>query len=102
TDDQLADIIDSAKHYCNDLDRLTNAVRAAIVEEICADNIAHDLPHVAAEMQKLTGRKRLTNKDRKRFAELIRLSITESRKRAKPNKADYVGLWSDVRDSDEG
>ena len=42
SDEELGDLIVSARTYANDLDGITREVRAAIIEEIVADAMSHD------------------------------------------------------------
>lgn len=93
TDEQLGELVDAARTYCGGMDGLTKEVRAAIVEEIMADTVAHD-PMVSAEMQKLMQRKEIKPKHRKRFAELLRGAIARSRSRTEPRPGVFKDIWS--------
>jgi len=93
TDEQLGELVDAARTYCDGMEGLTKEVRAAIVEEIMADTVSHD-PAVAEEMMKLMQRKEVKPKHRKRFAELLRGAIVRSKKRTTPAPGALNGFWS--------
>ncbi|MCB8747157.1 hypothetical protein LHU53_09585 [Rhodoferax sp. U2-2l] len=93
SDEQLGELIDAARTYCDGMEGLTKEVRAAIVEEIVADTVSHD-PAISLEMMKLMQRKEIKPKHRKRFAELLRGAIVRSKKRTTPSPGALNGLWS--------
>lgn len=92
-DDELGELVDAARVYCDGMEGLTREVRAAIVEEVIADAVAHS-PLLADEMTKLMQRKVVKPKHRKKFAELLRLAVVQSRQRSKPPTSALAGLWS--------
>jgi hypothetical protein len=96
TDDQLGALVDAARSYCGGMDGLTKEVRAAIVEEIMAHTISHD-PALVEEMTQLMQRNETKLKHRKRFAELLRAAVVQSRDRSKPPQGMLDNLWSRLK-----
>ncbi len=95
TDAELAEILDSARVFHNDLDGLTQQVRSAIVEEIAVDAMSHN-PVLAAEIQKLMARKDIKPKHRRRFVELLRSAMALRKKETLQRKEQYNNLWSRI------
>ena len=93
SDDELGEIIGSAREYRNGMDGLTKEVRAAIAEEIVADSVSHN-PAIANELMKLMRRDKVTQKHRKRFAELFRKSMVAHQQRSRLSASSFSGLWS--------
>lgn len=96
TDDQLGELVDAARTYCDGMEGLTKEVRAAIVDEIMADTISHD-PAVVEEMAKLMQRKEIEPKHRRRFVELLRRAIVRSKKHKTMAPGPLNGLWSKLK-----
>lgn len=97
SDEELGDLLHSAKQYLTGMEGLTKEVRLAIAEEIAADAISHD-PALGEEMLKLMSKKTVKPKDRKRFAELIRLAIVRQQGRTAPSPRKLQSLWGKVGD----
>lgn len=95
SDEELGDILYSAKQYVSGMEGLTREVREAIAEEIAADAVSHD-PKVAEEMLKLMSKKTVKPKDRQRFAQLMRYAIVRQQKRSKPNLQKLRDSWERV------
>ncbi|RTL55589.1 MAG: hypothetical protein EKK46_06645 [Rhodocyclaceae bacterium] len=93
SDNELGELIGSAREYRNGMDGLTKEVRAAIAEEIVADSVVHN-PAVANEMMKLMRHKKVTQKDRKRFSELLRKTLVAQQQRSHLPASAFSGLWS--------
>lgn len=97
SDEELGDILHSAKQYLTGMEGLTQEVRRAIAEEIAADAVAHD-PKFGEEMLKLVNKKTVMPKDRQRFAQLMRQAIARQRRRTTPDPRKLQGLWEKVRE----
>ena len=93
TDEQLGDLLDSARSFANDLDGLTHHVREAIIEEIAVDAMI-DNPSLTAEIQKLMSKKQIKPKHKRRFAELVRAAISERRRKQSQKSSNYKDLWA--------
>lgn len=100
SDDELGEILLSAKEYISGMEGLTREVREAIAEEIAADAVAHE-PKIAEEMMRLMSKKTVKPKDRQRFAQLMRHAIVKQQKRSKPNLRKLQDAWTKVG-GDEG
>jgi hypothetical protein len=97
SDEELGNIIYSAKQYNTGMEGLTREVREAIAEEIAADAVSHE-PKIAEEMFKLMSKKTVKPKDRQRFAQLMRHAIVRQQRRSKPNLHRLRDIWERVRD----
>lgn len=93
SDDELGELMDSAREYRNGMDGLTREVRAAIAEEIVADSVSHN-PAIANELMKLMGQKKVTQKQRKRFAELLRKTLVAHQQKSHLPVSSFSSLWS--------
>lgn len=97
SDEELGNILYSAKQYVTGMDGLTREVREAIAEEIAADAVSHE-PKIAEEMLKLMSKKTVKPKDRQRFAQLMRHAIVRQQRRSKPNLKKLRDTWTKVRE----
>jgi len=95
SDEKLGTLIGSIKDYGEGMGGITKEVRLAIVEEIVADAVSHN-PALSSEMWRLMGKKKVTAKERKRFAELLRNAMAASRQRSQPPKGVFNGLWARI------
>jgi hypothetical protein len=95
SDEELGDLLHSAKQYVSGMDGLTREVRLAITEEIAADAIAHN-PNIAEELVKLMNKKTVKPKDRQRFAQLTRYAVLQQQRRTRPNLRKLQKPWSKV------
>lgn len=93
SDNELGELIGFAREYRNGIDGLTKEVRSAIAEEIMADSIAHS-PAIANELMKLMRSKKVTQKDRKRFAEVFRKALAAHQQRTHLSESSFSSLWS--------
>lgn len=95
SDEELGNILYSAKQYVSGMEGLTREVREAIAEEIAADAVSAD-PKVAEEMLKLMSKKTIKPKDRQRFAQLLRNLIVKKQKHSRPNLQKLRDSWKSV------
>lgn len=98
SDEDLGDILYSAKQYVSGMEGLTREVREAIAEEIAADAVSHE-PNVAEEMLKLMSKKTVKPKDRRRFAQLMRHAIVRQQQRSRPNLQKLRDSWKSVSEN---
>ena len=93
TDEEIEEIFQYARDYYNGMKSIQKEVRAAIIEEIMADEIAHD-PVIGLELMKLIERENLKPKHRRKAQELYRIAISRAMNRKPPSKERFLGLWS--------
>lgn len=93
TDDELEVIFQYARDYYQGLKATQKEVRAAIIEEIMADEISHD-PIIGQELMKLIGRETIKPKHRRKAQELYRIAISRAMSRKPPSKERFLGFWS--------
>lgn len=93
TDEELDEMFNFARDYYQNLEAIKKEVRAAIVEEIVADEVAHD-PVLSNELAKLIFRENIKPKHRRKAQELYRIAITRAVNRKAPRKEKFLGLWS--------
>lgn len=93
TDEELEEMFQYARDYYQGLESIRKEVRAAIIEEIVADEISHD-PIIVHELMKLIGRETIKPKHRSKAQDLYRIAITRAMNRKPPPKERFFGLWS--------
>ena len=101
TDEELDEMFNFARDYYQGLEGIRKEVRAAIIEEIVADEVSHD-PVLANELAKSIFRKKIKPKHRRKAQELYRIAITRAVNRKAPQKKKFLGFWSSHSNSREG
>lgn len=92
---ELNDLFCSAKSFTNDMDGLTKEVRLAIIEEIAVDAMTHQ-PQLMAKMTQFMKGKKLGEKKKKKFIELLRATVALQQKRIHPKKGSLNDRWNRI------
>ncbi|HCI14533.1 MAG TPA: hypothetical protein DFK12_11460 [Gallionellaceae bacterium] len=100
TDEELDKMFNFARDYYQGLEAIKKEIRAAIIEEIVADEVSHD-PVLRNELAKLIFRENIKPKHRRKAADLYRIAITRAVNRKAPSKERFLGFWSHQNDRED-
>jgi len=95
SDEELGDLLSSAKSYTNDMNGLNNEVRLAIIEEIAVDAITEQ-PQLMAQLMKFMKGGKISDKGKKKFAKQLRTTITQQQRRILPKKGELNDRWTRI------
>lgn len=97
TDEELERMFEYARDYHDEMKRVSDGVKAQIIEEIISDAVAHD-PEISAELMTLMQKKSIKPKHRRKAIELYRTALARSTARARPTANDLNNFWSRRKD----
>ena len=95
SEEELGDLLCSAKSYTNDMDGLNKEVRLAIVEEIAVDAMTEQ-PQLMAQMMKFMKGGKIGAKGKKKFVEQLRTTVALRQRRILPKKGELNDRWTRV------